>query len=61
MIAIDNATTKSANLVRQLLAFSRRQVMEMIVLNLNTLLEDLEKIEKLEQLRQLENSWIGRS
>ena len=42
--AIDNATTKSANLVRQLLAFSRRQVMEMIVLNLNTLLEDLEKM-----------------
>jgi signal transduction histidine kinase/HAMP domain-containing protein/ActR/RegA family two-component response regulator len=42
--AIDNAATKSANLVRQLLAFSRRQVMEMIVLDLNTLLRDLEKM-----------------
>ena len=42
--AIDNATTKSANLVRQLLAFSRRQVMEMIVLDLNTLIKDLEKM-----------------
>jgi len=42
--AIENATTKSANLVRQLLAFSRRQVMEMIVLDLNTLLKDLEKM-----------------
>ena len=42
--AIDNATTKSANLVRQLLAFSRRQVMKMIVLDLNNLLRDLEKM-----------------
>ncbi len=42
--AIENATTKSANLVRQILAFSRRQVMEMIVLDLNTVLRDLEKM-----------------
>ena len=42
--AIENATTKSANLVRQILAFSRRQVMEMIVLDLNNLLRDLEKM-----------------
>ncbi len=41
---IEKATTKSANLVRQILAFSRRQVMEMIVLDLNTLLRDLEKM-----------------
>ncbi len=42
--AIDSAATKSANLVRQLLAFSRRQVMQMTVLNLNILFRDLEKI-----------------
>ena len=42
--AIDKATTKSANLVRQILAFSRRQVMEMIVLDLNNLLGGLEKM-----------------
>jgi two-component system cell cycle sensor histidine kinase/response regulator CckA len=42
--AIENATTKSANLVRQLLAFSRRQVMQMIILDLNTLIRDLEKM-----------------
>ena len=42
--AIDSATTKSANLVRQLLAFSRRQVMQMVVLGLNTLIRDLEKM-----------------
>ncbi len=42
--AIENATMKSANLVRQILAFSRRQVMEMIVLDLNNLLRGLEKM-----------------
>jgi CheY-like chemotaxis protein len=42
--AIENATMKSANLVRQILAFSRRQVMEMIVLDLNSLLRGLEKM-----------------
>ena len=42
--SIEEATTKSANLVRQILAFSRRQVMEMIVLDLNALLGDLEKM-----------------
>ena len=36
--AIENATTKAANLVRQILAFSRRQVMEMIVVDLTILL-----------------------
>ena len=38
------ATERAANLIRQLLAFSRRQVMEMEVLDLNTLLRDLEKM-----------------
>ncbi|MBI5968058.1 MAG: GAF domain-containing protein [Deltaproteobacteria bacterium] len=42
--AISKATEQSANLVRHLLAFSRRQVMEMIVIDLNTLLRDLEKM-----------------
>jgi len=41
---IEEATTKAANLVRQILAFSRRQVMEMVVLDLNTLLRNLEKM-----------------
>ena len=39
---IQNATERAATLTRQLLAFSRRQVMEMKVLDLNTLLRDLE-------------------
>jgi PAS domain S-box-containing protein len=42
--AIEKATMKSAGLVRQLLAFSRRQVMEMIVLDFNSLLRNLEKM-----------------
>ena len=42
--AIEKAAMKSVNLVRQILAFSRRQVMEMIVLDLNDLLRGLEKM-----------------
>gem|GEM_PF-6266895 len=42
--SIEEATTKAANLVRQILAFSRRQVMEMVVLDLNNLLRNLEKM-----------------
>jgi len=38
------ATDRSANLARQLLAFSRRQVMEMKVLDLNHLLQELDKM-----------------
>jgi two-component system cell cycle sensor histidine kinase/response regulator CckA len=38
------ATDRSANLARQLLAFSRRQVMEMKVLDLNYLLRELDKM-----------------
>jgi PAS domain S-box-containing protein len=41
---IEEATTRSANLVRQILAFSRRQVMEMIVIDLNDLFRGLEKM-----------------
>ena len=41
---IQNATDRAASLTRQLLAFSRRQVMEMKVLDLNALLRDLEKM-----------------
>ncbi len=41
---IQKASERAADLTRQLLAFSRRQVMEMKVLNLNTLLIDMEKM-----------------
>jgi len=41
---IDKATQQSANLTRQLLAFSRRQIMEMKVLDLNSLLGDMDKM-----------------
>jgi len=41
---IQKATQRAADLIRQLLAFSRRQVMEMKVLDLNSLLRDLDKM-----------------
>jgi PAS domain S-box-containing protein len=41
---IQKAAQRAAALTRQLLAFSRRQVMEMKVLNLNAILGDLEKM-----------------
>jgi two-component system cell cycle sensor histidine kinase/response regulator CckA len=41
---INRATDQSADLIRQLLAFSRRQVMEMRVLDLNILLQNLNKM-----------------
>ncbi|MBM4332539.1 MAG: PAS domain S-box protein [Deltaproteobacteria bacterium] len=41
---IHKATERATNLSRQLLAFSRRQIMEMKVLNLNNLLLDLDKM-----------------
>jgi PAS domain S-box-containing protein len=41
---IKKAAERAASLTRQLLAFSRRQVMEMKVVDLNTLLGDLEKM-----------------
>ncbi|MEW6112000.1 MAG: ATP-binding protein [Thermodesulfobacteriota bacterium] len=39
---IQNATERAAELTRQLLAFSRRQVLEMTIINLNALLQDLQ-------------------
>ncbi len=41
---IQKAADQAASLTRQLLAFSRRQVMEMRVLDLNILIKDLEKM-----------------
>jgi len=41
---IDKATQQSANLTRQLLAFSRRQIMELKVIDLNNLLLDMDKM-----------------
>ena len=42
--SIQKAGERAANLTRQLLAFSRRQVVEMKVIDLNNLLRDLEKM-----------------
>ncbi|MEW6531913.1 MAG: ATP-binding protein [Thermodesulfobacteriota bacterium] len=39
---IQNATERAAELTRQLLAFSRRQVLEMTIINPNALLQDLQ-------------------
>jgi two-component system cell cycle sensor histidine kinase/response regulator CckA len=41
---IEKATQQSANLTRQLLAFSRRQILEMKVVDLNILLQDMDKM-----------------
>jgi CheY-like chemotaxis protein len=41
---ISQASDRAADLTRQLLAFSRRQVMEMRVLDLNTTLQNLDKM-----------------
>ena len=41
---ITKATDRASGLIRQLLAFSRRQILEMKVLDLNTVLWDLEKM-----------------
>jgi CheY-like chemotaxis protein len=41
---IDKATQQSANLTRQLLAFSRRQIMEMKIIDLNNLLLEMDKM-----------------
>jgi PAS domain S-box-containing protein len=42
--AVQKATERTANLTRQLLAFSRRQAMEMKVLDLNATLRDMDKM-----------------
>jgi two-component system cell cycle sensor histidine kinase/response regulator CckA len=41
---VKRAADRAANLTRQLLAFGRRQIMEMRVLDLNTLLQNLDKM-----------------
>ncbi len=41
---IKAAADRAASLTRQLLAFSRRQVLDMKILNLNTIIRDLEKM-----------------
>jgi PAS domain S-box-containing protein len=41
---IQKATQRATDLTRQLLAFSRRQILDLKVLNLNTLLQDLNKM-----------------
>ncbi|HJX31014.1 MAG TPA: PAS domain S-box protein, partial [Thermodesulfobacteriota bacterium] len=41
---IEKAADRAANLTRQLLAFGRRQILEMKVLNLNFIVSDLEKM-----------------
>ncbi|MFB3886026.1 MAG: PAS domain S-box protein [Thermodesulfobacteriota bacterium] len=43
---IQNATDRATDLIRKILAFSRRQVMEMKVIDLNALLKDLDKLLK---------------
>ncbi len=44
MREIEKASDRAANLVRQLLAFSRRQIMEMQVIDLNVLLGDIARM-----------------
>lgn len=41
---IERSAERASNLIRQLLAFSRKQIMEMKVLNLNFIIHDLEKM-----------------
>ena len=44
IVEINNAGQRAASLTRQLLAFSRKQVIQPKVLNLNEILEDMEKM-----------------
>jgi PAS domain S-box-containing protein len=44
LVEISKAATQAASLTTQLLAFSRRQLLQPVVLNLNELLQDMEKM-----------------
>jgi two-component system, cell cycle sensor histidine kinase and response regulator CckA len=44
IVEINKAADRAANLTRQLLAFSRRQIMEMKIIDLNSLVRELEKM-----------------
>jgi CheY-like chemotaxis protein len=44
VLEIDSAVTRAATLTRQLLAFSRKQVLQPVVLDPNTLIADLERM-----------------
>ena len=60
---IDEATQRSANLARQLLTFSRRQIAERKVLDLNGLLSHLDKMlrriigENIELINKMADDW----
>jgi PAS domain S-box-containing protein len=41
---VKNATDRAADLIRQILAFSRRQVLDMMILDLNMVMGDLDKM-----------------
>jgi len=44
LVSIENATTRAADFVKQLLAFSRQQVLELKVIDLNDVVKDFEKM-----------------
>ncbi len=52
---IENAADRAARLTRQILAFSRRQILEMKALDLNGILRDLDKM--LRRVIGEESSW----
>ena len=44
MAAVQQATDRASSLIHQLLAFSRKQVMELKVVDVNTIVEDIERL-----------------
>jgi len=65
LLGISNAGKKASDLVRQLLAFSRKQIIEPQKVNINKLVEDLDKMmnrligEDVKIIRNLENNLPG--